>query len=165
MSATAAVKLSDAEIRRQAAQAGVRDLRDPRHPGLRFRFDQSRQGGTWFLVARRKWNRLARFPEYSLAAILAELPTLRQRLCKGRAVVEGVFYELVCIDCNGSGWVVEGSRLVLSLEELVTQLSFKLQHAQRQIDALKGPVKVVGSQQQYLEPNRLGAGGINYTGD
>lgn len=86
-------------------------------------------------------------------------------VCKGRAVVEGVFYELVCIDCNGSGWVVEGSRLVLSLEELVTQLSFKLQHAQRQIDALKGPVKVVGSQQQYLEPNRLGAGGINYTGD
>lgn len=80
MSATAAVKLSDAEIRRQAAQAGVRDLRDPRHPGLRFRFDQSRQGGTWFLVARRKWNRLARFPEYSSAAILAELPTLRQRL-------------------------------------------------------------------------------------
>ncbi|MBT9236823.1 hypothetical protein KKQ11_13350 [Pseudomonas sp. MG-2] len=85
--------------------------------------------------------------------------------CKGKAVVKGVFYELVCTDCNGSGWVVEGTRLVLPLEELVTQLSFKLQQAQRQIEALKRPAKVVGPQQQYQEPNRLGAGGTNYTGD
>lgn len=80
MSATVAVKFSDAEIRRQAAELAVRDLRDPRHPGLRFRFDKSRQAGTWFLVVRRKWNRLARFPEYGPAAIFAELPALRQRL-------------------------------------------------------------------------------------
>lgn len=80
MSATVAVKLSDAEIRRQAGVLGVRDLRDPRHTGLRFRFDQSRQAGTWFLVVRRKWNRLARYPEYGSAAIFAELPSLRQRL-------------------------------------------------------------------------------------
>lgn len=86
-------------------------------------------------------------------------------VCKGRAVVKGVFYELVCADCNGSGWVVEGSRLVLPLEELVTQLSFKLQQAQRQIEALKGSAKLIGPQQPYLEPNRLGPGGINYTGD
>lgn len=79
--------------------------------------------------------------------------------------MKGVFYELVCTDCNGSGWVVEGSRLVLSLEELVTQLSFKLQQSQRQIEALTGPAKGVGPQQQYQEPNRLGAGGSNYTGD
>jgi len=80
MSATVAVKLSEAEIRRQAAVLGVRDLRDPRHPGLRFRFDLGRQAGTWFLVVRRKWNRLARFPEYGPTAIFAELPGLRQRL-------------------------------------------------------------------------------------
>lgn len=87
------------------------------------------------------------------------------QICKGRAVVPGMFYELVCVDCNGSGWVVEGSRLVLPPEELVTQLSFKLQQAQRTIEALKGPAKVVGPQQQYRESNRLGAGGTNYTGD
>ncbi|MCF1250334.1 hypothetical protein LH705_12260 [Pseudomonas putida] len=86
-------------------------------------------------------------------------------VCRGRAVVNGVFYELVCTDCNGSGWVIEGARLVLSLEELVTQLSFKLQQAERQIEALKRPVKIVGPQQQYHESNRLGAGGTNYTGD
>lgn len=86
-------------------------------------------------------------------------------VCRGRAVVKGVFYELVCADCDGSGWVVEGSRLVLPLEELVTQLSFKLQQAQRQIEALKRPAKLAGPQKQYLEPNRRGAGGTNYTGD
>lgn len=85
-------------------------------------------------------------------------------VCRGRAVVKGVFFELICTDCNGSGWVVEGSRLVLPLEELVTQLSFKLQQAQRRIEALEAPAKVVGLQ-QYQESNRLGAGGTNYTGD
>lgn len=79
--------------------------------------------------------------------------------------MKGVFYELACMDCNASGWVVEGSRLVLPLEELVTQLSFKFQQAQRQIEALKRPAKVVGPQQPYQEPNRVGAGGTNYTGD
>ncbi|PNA88465.1 MULTISPECIES: hypothetical protein [unclassified Pseudomonas] len=86
-------------------------------------------------------------------------------VCRGRAVVKGMFYELVCTDCNGSGWVIDGSRLVLPLDELVTQLSFKLQQAQEQIEAMKRPAKVVGPEQQYQEPNRLGAGGTNYTGD
>ncbi|WET08640.1 hypothetical protein P3S72_19290 [Pseudomonas sp. D3] len=86
-------------------------------------------------------------------------------ICKGRAVVAGVFYELVCTDCNGSGWVVQGTKLVLSADELVTQLSFKLQHAQREILALKGPPPMSGPQSQYVQPNRLGAGGTNYTGD
>ena len=45
-------------------------------------------------------------------------------ICKGKAVVQGLFYELVCTDCGGSGWVVLGCRLVLSSDELVTQLSF-----------------------------------------
>lgn len=86
-------------------------------------------------------------------------------ICKGRAVVAGVFYELVCTDCNGSGWVVQGSKLVLSADELVTQLSFKLQQAQREVLALKTPTAQIGPQSQYEQPNRLGAGGTNYTGD
>lgn len=86
-------------------------------------------------------------------------------ICKGKAVVKGVFYELVCTDCNGSGWVIKGSRLVLSSDELITQLSFKLQQARREIAALKHPDKVAGSHRQYEQSNRLGAGGTNYTGD
>jgi len=86
-------------------------------------------------------------------------------ICKGRAVVDGVFYELVCTDCNCSGWVVRGSKLVLSSDELVTQLSFKLQQTQREVLALKASPTTVGPQSQYEQSNRLGAGGTNYTGD
>ncbi|VVO78519.1 hypothetical protein PS858_01683 [Pseudomonas fluorescens] len=86
-------------------------------------------------------------------------------ICAGKAVVKGLFYELVCTDCNGSGWVVRGSKLVLSSDELVTQLSFKLQHAQREILALKSPSQVDGLQSKNDKANRLGAGGTNYTGD
>jgi len=85
--------------------------------------------------------------------------------CKGKAVVKGLFYELVCTDCNGSGWLVRGSRLVLSSDELVTQLSFKLQQAQHEIAVLKVPANVAGPKRQYEQSNRLGAGGTNYTGD
>lgn len=85
--------------------------------------------------------------------------------CEGTAVVQGVFYEIACIECNGAGWVVEGSRLALSTDELVTQLSFKLQRAQREIAELKCPANAAGPQQQYEQNNRLGAGGTNYTGD
>lgn len=83
----------------------------------------------------------------------------------GKAVVKGLFYELACTDYNGSGWVVRGSKLVLSTDELVTQLSFKLQHAQREILALKSPSLMDGLQNQKIKANRLGAGGTNYTGD
>jgi hypothetical protein len=84
-------------------------------------------------------------------------------ICKGKAVIKGVFYELACTDCNGSGWVIGGSKLVLSSDELVTQLSFKLQQAQREIAALKGPAKI--HKPKHEQSNRLGAGGTNYTGD
>ncbi|WP_223543959.1 hypothetical protein [Pseudomonas sp. BF-B-28] len=85
--------------------------------------------------------------------------------CRGKAVVQGVFHELVCIDCNGSGWVMAGSRLVLSTDELVTQLSLKLQQAQREIVMLKQGSLKSGSSAYYQQNNRRGAGGSNYTGD
>jgi hypothetical protein len=76
-----------------------------------------------------------------------------------------MFYERVCTDCNASGWVVAGTKLVLSSGELVTQLSFKLQKAHREILALKGVSRMGEPQSQYEQSNRLGAGGTNYTGD
>ncbi|WP_055135575.1 tyrosine-type recombinase/integrase [Pseudomonas corrugata] len=80
MSKTRAVKFSDAEIRRQAADPAVHDLRDPRHPGLYLRFGQDRQRGSWYLVKGKAWKQIARFPDLGAAAVLAELPALRQRL-------------------------------------------------------------------------------------
>ncbi|MNC46388.1 DnaJ central domain protein [compost metagenome] len=86
-------------------------------------------------------------------------------VCKGRAVVQGISFELICTDCNGSGWVVLGSRLVLSSDELVTQLSFKLQRAQREIEVLKQRTSTSGRAEYHQMNNRRGAGGTNYTGD
>ena len=85
--------------------------------------------------------------------------------CKGKAVVKGLFYELICTACNGSGWVIQGSRLVLSSDELVTQLSFKLQQALREIEKLHQGSSTCGQVDYYQMNNRRGAGGTNYTGD
>ncbi|MBV4530988.1 site-specific integrase [Pseudomonas sp. SWRI107] len=93
MSATREVKFSEAEVRRQAADKSVRDLRDPRHPGLYLRFWSNRERGTWHLVRGKKWVPVARWPELSVSAVLAELPALRQRLLRSPAtapVVSGM---------------------------------------------------------------------------
>lgn len=50
------------------------------------------------------------------------------------------------------------------MDELVTQLSMRLQAATRQIEQLKKP-RATGPEALYQEGNRLGAGGSNYTGD
>ncbi|MBF8651993.1 hypothetical protein IRZ81_14440 [Pseudomonas putida] len=85
-------------------------------------------------------------------------------LCRGRAVTQGVFHELPCDHCNASGWVAAATGEALALDEMVTQLSLKLQAATRQIEQLKNP-RATGPGAQYQEGNRRGAGGGNYTGD
>lgn len=85
-------------------------------------------------------------------------------LCRGRAVIQGVFHELPCDHCNASGWVAAATGEVLALDELVTQLSMRLQAATRQIEQLR-KVGATGPAAAYLDGNRLGAGGTNYTGD
>lgn len=85
MTATREVKLSEAEVRRQASDKSVRDLRDPRHPGLYLRFWSSRDRGTWYLVRGKRWVPIARWPDLSATAVIAELPALRQRLLRDPA--------------------------------------------------------------------------------
>ncbi|MNJ51018.1 hypothetical protein D3C77_463100 [compost metagenome] len=71
---------------------------------------------------------------------------------------------MACVQCNASGWVAAVTGEALPLEELVTQLSLRLQVAQRHINELKQP-RATGPETIYQEGNRLGAGGTNYTGD
>ncbi|AZL74541.1 Lar family restriction alleviation protein [Pseudomonas sichuanensis] len=85
-------------------------------------------------------------------------------LCRGRAVIKGVFYELPCDHCNASGWVAAATGEALALDELVTQLSMRLQAATRQIEQLRRP-QAGGPEAGYQGSNRRGAGGTNYTGD
>lgn len=84
--------------------------------------------------------------------------------CRGKAVIRGVFHDLACTQCNASGWVAAVTGEALPLEELVTQLSLRLQVAKRHINELKNP-RAAGPEALYQEGNRLGAGGNNYTGD
>ncbi|QQN29334.1 hypothetical protein [Pseudomonas syringae group genomosp. 3] len=85
--------------------------------------------------------------------------------CRGRAVIKGVFHELACVQCNASGWVAAETGEALPLEVLVTQLSMRLQAADRQIEQLKRPAQMSGPAAIYQQNNRRGAGGSNYTGD
>lgn len=84
--------------------------------------------------------------------------------CRGRAVIKGVFYDLSCDRCSASGWVAAATGEALALDELVTQLSMRLQAANRQIEQLKSP-HAGGPEAGYQGSNRRGAGGTNYTGD
>lgn len=79
MTNTAAVKISDAEIRRQAT-GQVRDLRALGNQGLYFRFHRSRERGSWYLIHKGKWNLIGSYPELSAAKVAAALPDIRLRL-------------------------------------------------------------------------------------
>lgn len=87
---TTAIAFSDAELRRRADDPASVLLRDPRHPGLRLRFTEARPRGTWYLIVRKKWNRIGSYPDQSAKAVLASLPEVRQRLVtEGKAAMSG----------------------------------------------------------------------------
>ncbi|MEE4915750.1 hypothetical protein V2K41_15865 [Pseudomonas alliivorans] len=96
---------------------------------------------------------------------VAQVDLVQCPACRGRAVIKGVFHEMACLQCNASGWVAAETGEALSLEVLVTQLSMRLQAAERHIEQLKRPVQISGLAAQYEQNNRRGAGGSNYTGD
>ncbi|CAM4004333.1 tyrosine-type recombinase/integrase [Pseudomonas wadenswilerensis] len=80
MSKTLLTTFSDAEIKRQASAGTVRDLRDARFPGVYLRFGQSRDRGTWYLVAGSKWSKIASYPELPVKNLISALPAIRERL-------------------------------------------------------------------------------------
>ena len=79
---SAAVKITDAEIKRQAAGA-VRDLRDIENRGLYLRFTRDRARASWYLVRKGKWNLVGAFPDLSAKQVVAALPAIRLRLDAG----------------------------------------------------------------------------------
>lgn len=80
MTQTMLTSFTDAEIRRQASNAQVRDLRDARYPGVYFRFHQNRDRGTWYLVSGSKWEKIAAFPQLPVKGLISALPKIRERL-------------------------------------------------------------------------------------
>nr|WP_314532405.1 site-specific integrase [uncultured Pseudomonas sp.] len=94
---SAAVKITDAEIKRQAAGA-VRDLRDIENRGLYLRFTRDRARASWYLVLKGKWNLVGSFPDLSTKQVVAALPGIRLRLEAGTG-------------SNLSKWVTTGELL------------------------------------------------------
>ncbi|MFJ2982237.1 MULTISPECIES: tyrosine-type recombinase/integrase [unclassified Pseudomonas] len=136
MSATREVKLSEAEVRRQAADKSVRDLRDPRHPGLYLRFWSNRERGSWHLVRGKKWVPVARWPDLSVSAVLAELPALRQRLLRSPAtapVVSGMVTVGQLLDWYGDRMARDRS---LSAKRKAGARSAIAQHLKPRLDDL-----------------------------
>lgn len=80
MTQTLLTSFTDAEIRRQAGNTHIRDLRDARYPGVYFRFHQNRERGTWHLVVGKKWEKIAGFPELPVKGLVSALPKIRERL-------------------------------------------------------------------------------------
>ncbi|MFK9079622.1 tyrosine-type recombinase/integrase [Pseudomonas neuropathica] len=79
---SAAVKMSDAEIKRQAA-GDVRDLRDIENRGLYLRFTRARARASWYLVVKGQWKRIGAFPDLNTKQVIAALPAIRLRLEAG----------------------------------------------------------------------------------
>ena len=79
---SAAVKITDAEIKRQAAGT-VRDLRDIENRGLYLRFTRDRARASWYLVLKGKWNLVGSFPDLTAKQVVAALPGIRLRLDAG----------------------------------------------------------------------------------
>ncbi|WP_273861945.1 hypothetical protein [Pseudomonas sp. LA5] len=78
--------------------------------------------------------------------------------CRGRGVVTGVFHEMDCTTCEGTGWVDRETGQALPAEQLVFTLSNRLLHLEQQLDTLQRT-------QPTQENNRRGPGGSHRTGD
>ncbi|MHC8342492.1 tyrosine-type recombinase/integrase [Pseudomonas sp. RT6P73] len=79
---SAAVKMSDAEIKRQAAGT-IRDLRDTDNRGLYLRFNRDRARASWYLVGKGAWNLIGQYPDLNTKQVVAALPAIRLRLEAG----------------------------------------------------------------------------------
>jgi integrase len=79
---SAAVKITDAEIKRQAA-GDVRDLRDTENRGLYLRFNKDRARPSWYLVIKRAWNLIGNYPDLNAKQVVAALPATRLRVAAG----------------------------------------------------------------------------------
>nr|WP_314638154.1 site-specific integrase [uncultured Pseudomonas sp.] len=79
---SAAVKMSDAEVKRQAAGT-ARVLRDTDNRGLYLRFTKARDRASWYLVTKGDWNLIGRFPDLNTKQVVAALPAIRLRLEAG----------------------------------------------------------------------------------
>lgn len=95
------------------------------------------------------------------------VPLGRCEICQGKGVLKGIFHDMPCAACNGSGLVHKETGEAIATEVMVTQLRLRLNHANRLIAHYESErPKVDGAGRDYAgERNRAGNGGGNWTGD
>lgn len=75
--------LSEAAIKKHAADLNVYQLNDPRHP-VRFRYRKNRGAGSWFVLrfagGKVQWRKAANWPDVSAKSFLEHLPAVHARL-------------------------------------------------------------------------------------
>lgn len=82
MRKTLQIQLSDAAIKKHAADLDVAELKDPRHP-LRFRYRHDRTRGSWHVIRfdkGAKWKKAGNWPDVTAKAMLDGLPKVHARL-------------------------------------------------------------------------------------
>jgi integrase len=82
MSKTLQIQLSDASIKKHAADQRVVELKDPRHP-LRFRYRKDRARGSWYVVRYDRggrWKKAGNWPDVPARLMLDSLPGVMARL-------------------------------------------------------------------------------------
>lgn len=93
---TALVSISDAEIKRQAANDEVGELRDLRYHGLRFRFLTDRSQGSWYIVRDGKWHKVSRYPALTTKAMIEAFPKVVARFADDpNATAEVATFEVI----------------------------------------------------------------------
>lgn len=97
MGKSLSLDISDAAIRRYAADPGIRELNDTRLP-YRFRYDTKRLGGSWHVVqsinGKKLWRKAGSFPALTTKALKTALPGIMARLYsdpKGASATVGAY--------------------------------------------------------------------------
>jgi len=73
---TLTTQITDAAIKRHAPAEHVRQLHDRAQGVLYFRYHQSRDSGSWYLVRQKKWRKLGKWPEIGAGLMRKEVPKL-----------------------------------------------------------------------------------------
>ena len=93
MAKTLTLEISDAVIKRHAADPSVRELNDSRY-AYRFRYNKNRAGGSWHVVrsvkGKKIWRKAGTFPALTTKALKAELPNILARMAADPAALATV---------------------------------------------------------------------------
>ncbi|MDF3932136.1 hypothetical protein [Pseudomonas citronellolis] len=93
--------------------------------------------------------------------LLKDVPAIQRcRQCRGKGFTKGVFFELDCAGCDGTGWVALDGQPVGDAVKLIRALGRRLDKVEQQaVDRAKA------STWDAQDNNRRGAGGSHWTGD